>query len=42
MATYGGSSGPSFVQDMYLTGEADFSRSPVLITADQYFVRQTR
>jgi hypothetical protein len=28
LATYGGSSGPSFVQDMYLTGEADFTPLP--------------
>jgi hypothetical protein len=42
LATYGGSSGPSFVQDMYLTGEADFHTSPLTIRADEYFVRQTR
>jgi len=42
MATYGGSSGPSSVEDMYLTGEADFTRSPLPIRADEYFVRQTR
>ena len=42
MATYGGSSGPSSVEDMFVTGEADFTRSPLPIRADEYFVRQTR
>ncbi len=42
MATYGGNSGPSSVEDMFVTGEADFTRSPLSITADEYFVRQTR
>jgi hypothetical protein len=42
MATYGGSSGPSSVEDMFVTGEADFTRSPLQIRADEYFVRQTR
>jgi hypothetical protein len=42
MATYGGSSGPSSVEDMFVTGEADFTRSPLHIRADEYFVRQTR
>jgi len=42
MATYGGSSGPSSVEDMFVTGEADFTRSPLHIAADEYFVRQTR
>ena len=42
MATYGGSSGPSSVEDMFVTGEADFTRSPLPISADEYFVRQTR
>ena len=42
MATYGGSSGPSSVEDMFVTGEADFTRSPLTIRADEYFVRQTR
>jgi hypothetical protein len=42
MATYGGSSGPSSVEDMFVTGEADFTRSPLHISADEYFVRQTR
>jgi len=42
MATYGGSSGPSSVEDMFVTGEADFTRFPLSITADEYFVRQTR
>ena len=42
MATYGGSSGPSSVEDMFLAGEADFTRSPLPIRADEYFVRQTR
>ncbi len=42
MATYGGSSGPSSVEDIFVTGEADFTRSPLPIRADEYFVRQTR
>ena len=42
MATYGGSNGPSSVEDMFVTGEADFTRSPLPIRADEYFVRQTR
>jgi len=42
MATYGGSTGPSSVEDMFVTGEADFTRSPLHIRADEYFVRQTR
>ena len=42
MATYGGSSGPRSVEDMFVTGEADFMRSPLPINADEYFVRQTR
>jgi hypothetical protein len=42
MATYGGSSGPSSAEDMFVTGEADFTRSPLPIRADEYFVRQTR
>ena len=42
MATYGGSTGPSSVEDMFVTGEADFTRSPLPIRADEYFVRQTR
>jgi hypothetical protein len=42
MATYGGSSGPSNVEDMFVTGEADFTRSPLPIRADEYFVRLTR
>src|SRR5262245_34688068 len=42
MATYGGSSGPTSVEDMFVTGEADFTQSPLQITADEYFVRQTR
>jgi len=29
MATYGGSSGPSSVEDIFVTGEADFTRSPL-------------
>jgi hypothetical protein len=41
MATFGGSSGPSSVEDMYVTGEADFTRSPLPLRADEYFVRQT-
>jgi hypothetical protein len=42
MTTYGGSSGPRSVEDMFVTGEADFTRSPLPIKADEYFVRQTR
>jgi hypothetical protein len=42
MATYRGSSGPSSVEDMFLTGQADFTRSPLPLSADEYFVRQTR
>ena len=42
MATYGGSSGPSSVEDMFVTGQADFTRSPLPVSADEYFVRQTR
>jgi hypothetical protein len=42
MATYGGSSGPSSVEDMFVTGQADFTRSPLPIRADEYFVRQRR
>jgi predicted small lipoprotein YifL len=42
MATYGGSSGPSSVEDMFVTGQADFTRSPLPIRVDEYFVRQTR
>ena len=42
MATYEGSSGPSSVEGMFVTGEADFTRSPLPIRADEYFVRQTR
>ena len=37
-----GSGGPSSVEDMFVTGEADFTRSPLPIRADEYFVRQTR
>jgi hypothetical protein len=32
---------PSSVEDMFVTGQADFTRSPLLVSADQYFVRQT-
>jgi hypothetical protein len=42
MATYRGSSGPSSVEDMFVTGQADFTRSPLPVSADEYFVRQTR
>ena len=42
MVTYGGSTGPSSVEDMFVAGEADFTRSPLPITADEYFVRKTR
>ena len=41
MAAYG-SGGPSSVEDMFVTGQADFVRSPLPIRADEYFVRQTR
>ena len=41
MATYGGSTGPTSVEDMFVTGEGDFTRSPLHIRADEYFVRQT-
>jgi hypothetical protein len=40
MATYHGNTGPSSVEDMFVTGEADFTRSPLPIRADEYFVRQ--
>jgi hypothetical protein len=42
MATYGGSSGPSSVEDMFVMGKADFTGSPLHIRTDEYFVRQTR
>ena len=42
MVTYGGSTGPSSVEDVFVAGEADFMRSPLPITADEYFVRKTR
>jgi hypothetical protein len=42
MATYGGGTGPNSVEDMFVTGEADFTRAPLHIRADEYFVRQTR
>ena len=41
IAAYG-SGGPSSVEDMFVTGEADFTRSPLPIRAAEYFVRQTR
>jgi hypothetical protein len=37
-----GSRGLSSVEDMFLTGQADFTRSPLPLSADEYFVRQTR
>jgi hypothetical protein len=37
-----GSGGPGSVDDMYLAGQADFTRSPLPVSADEYFVRQTR
>lgn len=40
MATYHGNTGPSSVEDMFVSGEADFTRSPLPIRADEYFVRQ--
>jgi len=40
MATYHGNTGPSSVEDMFVTGVADFTRDPLPITADEYFVRQ--
>jgi hypothetical protein len=42
LATYNGSLGPSSFEDMFVTGEADFTRSPLPIRGDEYFVRQTR
>ena len=42
MATYKGNTGPSSVEDMFVTGEADFTRSPLPIRADEYFVRQIK
>ena len=36
---------PRFIEiprDMFVTGEADFTRSPLPIRADEYFVWQTR
>jgi hypothetical protein len=40
LAAYG-SGGPSSVEDMFVTGQADFRRSRLSISADEYFVRQT-
>ncbi len=37
-----GSRGLSSVEDMFLTGQADFTRSPLPVSADYRFVRQTR
>jgi hypothetical protein len=37
-----GSDGPSIFNDLFVTGEADFTRSPLPIQGDEYFVRQTR
>jgi hypothetical protein len=37
-----GSGGPSSVEDMFVTGQADFTRSPLPVSADYRFVRQTR
>ncbi len=37
-----GSGGPSSVDDLFVTGQADFTRSPLPLQADEYFVRQTR
>ena len=37
-----GSLGPTSFEDMFVTGEADFTRSPLPIKGDEYFVRQTR
>ena len=42
MVTSGGSSGPTSVEDMFVTGNANFAQSPLPIRADEYFVRQTR
>jgi len=42
MTTYHGNTGPSSVEDMFVTGEADFTRSPLPIRADEYFVRQIK
>ena len=41
LAAYG-SGGPSSVDDMFVTGQTDFTRSPLPLAADEYFVRQTR
>jgi hypothetical protein len=40
LATYNRNPGPSNVEDMFVTGEAEFTRYPLPITADEYFVRQ--
>jgi hypothetical protein len=37
-----GAGGPTSVDDMFVTGQADFTRSPLPISADEYFVRQMR
>jgi hypothetical protein len=37
-----GSGGPTAVDDVYLAGQADLTRSPLAVIADEYFVRQTR
>jgi hypothetical protein len=42
MVTYHGNTGPSSVEDMFVTGEADFTRSPLPIRADEYFTRQIK
>jgi hypothetical protein len=41
LATYG-SGGPTNVDDMYVTGQANLSVSPLPLRGDEYFVRQTR
>jgi hypothetical protein len=41
LAAYG-SGGPSSFGDIFVTGQADFTRSPLPLSADEYFVRKRR
>jgi hypothetical protein len=41
LAAYG-SGGPSSFEDIFVTGQADFTRSPLPLSADEYFVRKRR
>jgi hypothetical protein len=41
LAAYGGG-GPSSFEDIFVTGQADFTRSPLPVSADEYFVRKRR